>query len=116
MASANALTQYCSRPGSDLAHSRSWRESSISGAPPPAMRKGRCTRHRTTHSASCRERSASSSTSLLDPRTTTVAVRPMFWIPVTCVAYDRYIYELVGPAHHHRRRRVQPSMLSLGYT
>mmetsp|Transcript_15243 Transcript_15243/g.32842 ORF Transcript_15243/g.32842 Transcript_15243/m.32842 type:complete len:221 (-) Transcript_15243:1052-1714(-) len=88
MASANALTQYCSSPGRVLAQSRSWRESSISGAPPPAMRKGRCTRQRTTQRASCRERSASSSTSLFDPRTTTVAVRPMFGIPVTLTSLE----------------------------
>lgn len=42
------------------------------------------TRQRTTHSASCRERSASSSTNLLLPRRSTVTVRPGFCIPVTC--------------------------------
>ena len=35
-----------------------------------------------THSASCSERSASSSTILLLPRRSTVAVRPLFWMPV----------------------------------
>ena len=40
------------------------------------------TRHLMTQSASCIDRSASSRTSLLDPRTTTDTVLPWFWIPV----------------------------------
>ena len=44
-----------------------------------------CTRQRTTQSASCSERSASSSAILLDPRSSTVAVRPRASIPVTLI-------------------------------
>ena len=42
------------------------------------------TRHLTTHSASCRERSASSKTSLFDPRTNILTVLPGFCMPVIC--------------------------------
>ena len=40
------------------------------------------TRQRMTQRASCRERSASSNTSLLLPRSSTFTVRPRFWTPV----------------------------------
>mmetsp|Transcript_26845 Transcript_26845/g.75051 ORF Transcript_26845/g.75051 Transcript_26845/m.75051 type:complete len:212 (-) Transcript_26845:948-1583(-) len=80
-ASANALTQNASAPSRVFAHCPSWRETSTSGALPPAIMYCFCTRHRMTHIASCRLRSASSSTSLLLPRSSTLAVRPMFWMP-----------------------------------
>ena len=46
------------------------------------------TRQRITQSASWIERSASSSTSLLLPRTTTQTVRPAFWIPVIRTTFE----------------------------
>ena len=66
-----------------LAHLLSCVTSSTSGAAPPAMRNFLCTRQRTTQRASCRLRSASSSTSLLLPRSRQVAVRPLLWMPIT---------------------------------
>uniref|UniRef100_A0A8W7PIR2 Uncharacterized protein n=1 Tax=Anopheles coluzzii TaxID=1518534 RepID=A0A8W7PIR2_ANOCL len=80
---ANARKQYASTPCSVCAYADSCRAISISGAPPPAIRARFFTRQRTTHSASCSERSASSSTSLFEPRTTIDTVWPMFWMPVT---------------------------------
>ena len=81
-ASANALTHTASMPGSVRAHFPSCCDASTSGAPPPQMRNRFCTRHRMTHSASCSERSASSMTSLLDPRHRMETVLPMFSMPV----------------------------------
>ena len=49
----------------------------------PVMRKRLFTRQRITHSASCKDLSASSMTSLLLPLRRMVVVRPLFRIPVT---------------------------------
>ena len=81
-ASANARTHHWSRPASVLAHALSLRLSCISGAPPPAISARFCIRHRMTHNASCRDRSASSSTNLLLPRSNTLAVCPGLATPV----------------------------------
>lgn len=47
------------------------------------------TRQRITQRASCRERSASSSTNLLDPRTTTETVRAVERVPVIYIISNR---------------------------
>ena len=54
-----------------------------SGAPPPAMSARFLTRQRTTQSASCRERSDSSSVNALAPVQRMLIVRPGFLMPVT---------------------------------
>uniref|UniRef100_A0A0A0LTR0 Uncharacterized protein n=1 Tax=Cucumis sativus TaxID=3659 RepID=A0A0A0LTR0_CUCSA len=69
-------------PCNTFAHAPSCLDSSISGAPPPAIKNLLFTKHLTTHRASCKLRSASSITSWLDPRTSTVAVRPISLMPV----------------------------------
>lgn len=75
---AYALRQMASIPSSLSAKAANLRASSVSGAPPPAITAFLRTKQRTTHKASCKDRSASSSTSLLDPRTSKVIVRPGF--------------------------------------
>mmetsp|Transcript_35203 Transcript_35203/g.105897 ORF Transcript_35203/g.105897 Transcript_35203/m.105897 type:complete len:226 (+) Transcript_35203:168-845(+) len=70
IASANARTQYECMPSSESAHLESSYESRISGAPPPGVRNRFLTRQRSTQSASCSERCASSTTCVLAPRST----------------------------------------------
>lgn len=76
IASANAFQQIASVPVSSLARLDSEVEIAISGAPPPAMRARFLTRQRITHSASCKERSASSRMRTLAPRTRIETVLP----------------------------------------
>mmetsp|Transcript_41612 Transcript_41612/g.133813 ORF Transcript_41612/g.133813 Transcript_41612/m.133813 type:complete len:268 (+) Transcript_41612:163-966(+) len=83
IASANARTQYECMPSSESAHLESSYESRISGAPPPGVRNRFLTRQRSTQSASCSERSDSSSTRLLDALHRMVTVLPSFGTPVT---------------------------------
>ena len=83
MASAKARTQTECMPPSVLAQLASCSPISISGAPPPATRKRFLTSERTTQSASCSERSVSSSTSLFEPRTSRLTVWPLLGTPVT---------------------------------
>mmetsp|Transcript_11345 Transcript_11345/g.27557 ORF Transcript_11345/g.27557 Transcript_11345/m.27557 type:complete len:248 (+) Transcript_11345:1678-2421(+) len=75
-AEAYALTQYACIPDNSLAYCARATDSSVSGAPPPAMRKRFLTSDLTTQRASCKDRSASSRTKLLDPRTRIDTVRP----------------------------------------
>mmetsp|Transcript_13076 Transcript_13076/g.42851 ORF Transcript_13076/g.42851 Transcript_13076/m.42851 type:complete len:268 (+) Transcript_13076:369-1172(+) len=83
IASAKARTQYECMPRRVSAHLESSYEMRISGAPPPGVRKRFFTRHRSTHSASCSERSDSSSTSWLDALHKMVTVLPALGTPVT---------------------------------
>lgn len=60
--------------------------------PTPILETQQLTSERTTQRASCTLRSASSSTSLLEPRMSTVIVMPVFGTPVTfttCHAHKR---------------------------
>lgn len=59
-ASANARMAYCSKPGLFTAASSTASEHAISAAPPPYTTRLSRTRFRTTHSASCNDRLASS--------------------------------------------------------
>mmetsp|Transcript_11668 Transcript_11668/g.18987 ORF Transcript_11668/g.18987 Transcript_11668/m.18987 type:complete len:285 (+) Transcript_11668:69-923(+) len=84
-ASAKALTQNWDCPLRVFAYWDRRRASSASGAPPPTMRNLFLTKQRTTHKASCNDRSASPRTNLFDPRQRTVTVLPLFGQPVTLI-------------------------------
>merc|ERR1719370_2424786 len=81
-ASANALKQYASAPVRVLACNISSLATSVSGAPPPAMRNLFLTRHLITHKASCKDLSASSSINLFEPLIMIEHVLPGVAIPV----------------------------------
>merc|ERR1712012_533431 len=102
-ASENWRKQYCSIPARVLEYSDRRRASSISGAPPPAIKNLFLTRHLMTQSASWIDLSASSSTSLLDPRTRTETVRPWFWMPENLTT-------LLAPAWTSSTRSAVPSI------
>merc|ERR1719244_2267169 len=88
-ASANALKQYASAPDTVLACNINSLATSVSGAPPPAMRNLFLTRQRMTHRASWRDLSASSRTNLLEPLITMEQVLPGVAIPVILTALLR---------------------------
>lgn len=87
-ASANAWKQYCSMPVRVFAWSINFCDTSISGAPPPAIKAFFLTRHLTTQRASWSERCDSSRTSELAPRQRTETVLPACFIPVILTTRD----------------------------
>ncbi|KAH3663770.1 hypothetical protein OGAPHI_005173 [Ogataea philodendri] len=87
--SANSWKHSWSTPESWLDSLSNVRDTSISGAPPPAIRARSFTRHRITHSASCNDRSVSSKIWLLAPRHTTETVGWVtFFTPVILMIRD----------------------------
>ncbi|KAH3658801.1 hypothetical protein OGATHE_006527 [Ogataea polymorpha] len=82
-ASANSWKHNCSTPENWLDSLSNVRDTSISGAPPPAIKALSFTKQRTTHKASCKDRSVSSRIWLLAPRHTTETVGCVtFFTPV----------------------------------
>merc|ERR1719352_459330 len=99
---ANSRTQYCTIPSTELAHLDSSYDNCISGAPPPGVRKRFLTRQRSTQSASCSERSDSSSTSLFDALHSSETVLPALGTPVILTI-------LPSPVEHSSTRSALPS-------
>mmetsp|Transcript_41360 Transcript_41360/g.113801 ORF Transcript_41360/g.113801 Transcript_41360/m.113801 type:complete len:264 (+) Transcript_41360:415-1206(+) len=101
-ACANSRTQYCTMPSSVFAHLPNAYDSCISGAPPPGVRNRFFTRQRSTQSASWRERSLSSRTSLLEALQRRETVLPALGTPVTLTT-------LPSPVEHSSTRSARPS-------
>jgi hypothetical protein len=88
IASANAFQQIASVPFKARDCLESWAAISISGAPPPAINAFFLTKHRITHKASCRDRSASSRIKVLAPLQTMLTVLPALLVPKTLTILD----------------------------
>mmetsp|Transcript_33466 Transcript_33466/g.84011 ORF Transcript_33466/g.84011 Transcript_33466/m.84011 type:complete len:251 (+) Transcript_33466:104-856(+) len=106
-ASANARMAYCSMVGTLLAASCTARLQAISTEPPPYTTRLSTMRLRVTHSASCTQRLASSTTILLLPRRKMVVA---FWLlqPSTTI-----MRSFVVPNDTSRTMRASPSLSAL---